>query len=245
MENKAKEIRNRVLKMLYESQKCHLGSCMSVVEIMVVLYNSVMKPEDIFILSKGHAVATWYAIFADRGIITEEELKTFGQSGGLPGHATKRTGIVASTGSLGHGLPIAVGMALANKKRRVFCLMGDGECQAGTTWESAMFAAQHKLENLTVIVDNNGLQGYGRTNDIVDFSNLHEKWAAFGWQSTSVNGHKCKDLAYIFNQLPLREDKPTCVIAETIKGKGVKVYEDKLESHYYNIDEEQYQKAIR
>jgi len=239
--NLATCIRKRVLKMLYESQSSHLGGNMSCVEILVALYYKIMKPGDHFILSKGHCVATLYAILADKGIISKELLDTYYQKDGLPGHATKMEGIEVSTGSLGHGLPIGIGMALADRSHKVYVLMSDGEMQCGTTWESALFASHHKLDNLIVIVDYNKWQAFGKTNEVLNLEPLAEKWISFGWNATDVDGHNVR---YLEANLAAFSAKPLILIAHTIKGKGVSFYEDKLESHYFNLDEKQYKKTI-
>ena len=238
-----KQIRRKVLKMLYESKSSHLGGNMSCVEILVALYYKIMKPGDHFILSKGHCIATLYAILADKGIIPKKLLDTYYQKDGLPGHATKMEGIEVSTGSLGHGLPIGIGMALADRNHKVYVLMSDGEMQAGTTWESALFASHHKLNNLVVIIDYNKWQAFGRINEVLNLEPLKEKWKMFGWVAVEVDGHSFRELDLGFN-IPQWE-KPLIIIAHTIKGKGVSFYEDKLESHYHSLTKEQYEKALK
>lgn len=239
--SKAKQTRRKVLEMLYKTQSSHLGGNMSCVEILVALYYNILKHSDHFILSKGHCVATLYAILADKGIIPKKLLETYYQKGGLLGHATRMKGIEVSTGSLGHGLPIGIGMALADRNHKVYVLMSDGEMQAGTTWESALFASHYKLDNLVVIVDYNKWQAFGKTNEVLNLEPLRNKWKAFNWNICEINGHDFKNLLDALNE---KRNKPHIIIAHTIKGKGVSDYEDKLESHYYNLNEEQYKKAI-
>ena len=228
--------------MLYETQSAHLGGNMSSVEILVALYYKIMKPEDHFILSKGHCVATLYAILADKGIISEELLNTYYQKGGLPGHATKMKGIEVSTGSLGHGLPIGIGVALADRNHKVYVLMSDGEMQCGTTYESLLFGAQHNLTNLIILIDNNHLQAFGFTRDVLNIEPLENKLEVFNWGSQRVNGHQPKKIIKAIDKIS--KNKPNAIICDTIKGKGVSFYENKLESHYYNLNEKQYKKAI-
>ena len=186
-----------------------------------------------------------------RGFFPKEELENYCKEGGkLFGHSTKNSvpGVEVSTGSLGHGLPMASGMALAakhdKKEYRVFCLMSDGECQEGTTWESAMFAAKHKLDNLVAIIDYNKLQAFGRTNEIMAIEPLKEKWETFGWRVIEIKGHDFSEMEKVFSKIPAEKNKPTSVIAHTIKGKGVSFMEDKLEWHYKNLSKEDYDKAL-
>lgn len=262
----AKQIRKDILKMHFLSKESHVGSALSCADIMAVLYSGILsvnpkKPldqnRDRFILSKGHAVAALYATLAEKKFFEKKLLDTFCQDGSqLPGHSTKQSvpGVEVSTGGLGHGLPMGIGMALAAKKDlplqagkknyRVFVLMSDGECNEGTTWESAMFADHHKLDNLTVIIDRNGQQGLGKTKEIIDTEPFKEKWTAFGWETREIDGHDFLQMEKAFQNIPLKKNKPTVIIANTIKGKGVSFMEDTVEWHYKNPNEEQYQAAL-
>lgn len=256
----SKEIRKKVLKMLYESQTAHLGSSLSCADILTVLYFGVLKIDpknpldegrDRFILSKGHAAAGLYATLAEKGFFGAEILDSYCKDGGkLAGHSTRQCvpGIEVSTGALGHGLPMACGVALAGKKDkkdyRVFVLMSDGECQEGATWEAALFANQHKLDNLIVIIDYNKLQAFGRIGEILEIEPFVQKWQSFGWFTKEIKGHDFSEIEKSLIEIPAEKGKPTVIIANTIKGKGISFMEDKLEWHYYNLTDELYKKAL-
>lgn len=252
------EIRRDILRMTYKSKSSHVGSCLSVVEILYVLYFKVMnidpdypklKERDKLILSKGHASAALYATLAERGYFSKDILdKFYVDNGILPGHLDMEAvpGVEASTGSLGHGLSLGIGMAIANKQTgnpgRIFVILGDGECNEGSVWEAAMLGAFLCLSNLTVIIDFNKLQGFGRINEIIDQTNLSERWKVFGWEVFEVDGHSLEDLE---NVLTIPVTKPKAIIAHTIKGKGVSFMEDKLEWHYKSPDDAQYAAGIK
>ena len=250
MKELAKKIRRRVVDLLYKHKAPHLGSCMSCIEILVALYFKVLESGDKFILSKGHAAAALYTVLAEKGIINWRQLydkyyqKEYGYWG-LAHHTVP--GVIFSTGSLGHGLPVACGMAFAikqdKKKDKVYCLMSDGEMDCGTTWESALFGAHHKLDNLVVIVDYNKLQAFGRTNEVLNLEPLVEKWKSFGWAVYELDGHNFNELLEVLGKIPIVEDKPHVLICHTIKGKGISFAEDKMEWHYYNLTPELYEKA--
>ena len=257
----SKEIRKKILKMMFEAQGTHIGSCLSCVEILTVLYFKILrispkKPwaedRDRFILSKGHAAAALYATLAQRGFAPEKILDSYCKDGGkLPGHSTRgcMPGVEVSTGSLGHGLPMGAGMALAGKRDgknyRVFILMSDGECDEGSNWEAALFASHHKLDNLTAIIDDNKLQAFGRTNEVLNLEPLAKKWEAFGWQVKEIDGHNFSQIEKVFSKIPFKKNKPSLVIAHTVKGKGVSFMENKLEWHYKNLTEELYKSALK
>jgi len=211
----------------------HIGSCLCVVEILAALYSSVLHakgpddPErDRFILSKGHAGLALYSALSLRGWLSESELDTFCGDDTLLGVHPEAAlkGVDFSTGSLGQGMSIAAGAALAARmqgsSRRVFCLISDGECNEGSVWEAAMFAAQYRLFNLHVIVDVNGQQALGRTREVIDTSNLSERWRAFGWRTTEVDGHSVPDLIDAL-ATPAANPAPHVVLARTTFGKGV------------------------
>jgi len=225
------------LKMLYESQTAHLGSCLSCIDILAVLYFRVLRKKDKFILSKGHAAASLYAVLVEKKKMPAQLLNDYCR-GGLEGHPSRNSkyGIEVSTGSLGHGLPMGIGMALAGK--RVFVLMSDGEMDCGTTWEAAKLASEHKLKNLTAIIDANGWQAFKRTN----LENLIDKWRAFGWEVEEIDGHNQQ---WIEGALRRKHNKPKVIIALTIKGKGIPSIEDKLESHYHNLTQKEYEESCR
>lgn len=244
--------------MTHCSNSSHVGSCLSACEILSVLYFQVLnidpknpaKPDrDKFILSKAHASAALYATLAERGFFPKQYLKKFYVDNGmLPGHLDMKAvpGVELSAGSLGHGLPIGIGMAIANKQAkspgRVFVLLGDGECNEGSVWEAAMLAATLKLDNITAIIDFNKLQGFGRTHEVINQTNMAERWKAFGWDAHEVDGHNTADLAQAFG---LPQSGPKVIIAHTIKGKGVSFMEDRLEWHYKSPNGEQCEAAIK
>jgi transketolase len=211
------------------------------------------KPDrDRFILSKGHACASFYSVLSQAGFFPEERLKRFYTNGGdLWGHASHPgvPGIEVSTGSLGHGLPMAQGMALSSKRDgspyRVFALMSDGECDEGTTWETALFASHHNLDNLTVIVDYNKIQSIGRTSEVMDLEPLKDKWESFGWATRSIDGHDPEILLDSLSTVPWEEGKPNCLIANTVKGKGVSFMEDTVLWHYRVPEGDEYEDAVQ
>ena len=234
--------------MMHTRNQCaHLGSSFSCVEILTVLFFSILRwptvetkyrPRDRFVLSKGHGASALYAVLARRGAIPREWLDTFQQDGGfLAGHPDrKRVPCVgASTGSLGHGLSLAVGQAwaLRSSRVRVFVLLSDGEMQEGSVWESAASAVRWRLSALTAIVDNNGWQGFSRTSRILDIQRVKKAFEALGWGTTELDGHDITALLRRLRKLPLRPGRPSLIIANTIKGKGLRDYEDRLEGHYH------------
>lgn len=257
----AKEIRKKILKMIFISQASHIGSALSCVEILVVLYFKVMKinpnnpsaeNRDRFILSKGHAASALYATLAQRGFFPQKILDTYCLNGGrLPGHVTKDCvpGVETSTGSLGHGLAVGAGMTLAgkfdNKKYRVFALMSDGECDEGSVWETTLFASHHKLDNLIAIIDYNKLQAFGKTRDVLNLEPLKEKWTSFGWQVKEIDGHNFTQIEKVLSKIPFKKNKPSLIIAHTIKGKGISFMENKLEWHYKSPSEKEYAFALK
>jgi transketolase len=248
LKEKVADLRRTIFKTICEGGGGHIPSCLSIVEILTVLYNKAMRVDpmnpqdpdrDRFILSKGHASVALYAVLADKGFITHEQLETYGHSptmlGGHP-DMYKVPGVEASTGALGHGFGFGVGMALAGKmdgkNYRVFTLLGDGECQEGSVWEAAMFAPQHNLDNLIAIIDYNKLQALDSLENIVSLEPLADKWTAFGWEVREVNGHDASDLLDVFQAVPFERDKPSLIIAHTTKGKGISFMEDVPIWHY-------------
>lgn len=257
----ARNVRKLAISVAFETKAHHVGAVLSCLDILTVLYFSVLNIDpknpkkderDWFILSKGHAALALYAVLTERGYYNRELLKKFGADGsGLGGHPDKNClpGIDVSTGSLGHGLPIGAGIAWLAKKEnrdnRVFVLLGDGECNEGSVWESVMFAGHHKLNNLVAIIDYNRLQAFGFTDEIIKMENFTEKWLSFGWSVKEVNGHSVEQLSKILCKLPFEPGKPNLIIANTVKGKGVSDLENKLESHYLSLNEEQFKRAIK
>ena len=256
----AKKIRIHSLQMTQLGKSSHIGSNLSIADILAVLYSSILnynsnnpksKNRDRFILSKGHAGAALYATLAECGFIPLEKLKTHCQNGSdLSGHISHKDipGVELSTGSLGHGLPVACGMALAAKinkeKHRVFALLSDGECDEGSNWEALLFAAHHKLENLTVIIDRNQLQSIYSTEDTLALEPLTDKWKSFGWDVIEINGHNHNELFQSFSNDNNSNTKPLCVIANTIKGKGVTFMENNTLWHYRSPQGEEFKLAM-
>jgi len=248
LDDRSKLLRRYVVDAMRGGGRGHLGSSMSMIEVLRVLYDSVLKfdaldPEladrDRFILSKGHGCLALYAILADKGFFPVSELESFclptSRLGGHPERG-KVPGVEASTGALGHGVPIGVGISLAmrlqKRKSRVFVLTGDGEINEGSNWEAAMAAAKHKLSNLTVLVDYNKLQSYGRTADVLDLEPLSDKFKSFGFITHEVDGHDISALKKIFKKLPFSKDAPSAIICHTIKGKGFPFAEGNPEWHH-------------
>lgn len=254
----AKEIRISAIEMVNSGKSSHIGSILSVTDILAVLYSSVLKfdptnpkmiDRDRVILSKGHAGAAIYATLAKMGYYSESSLKLHCKDGSkFAGHVSHDDipGIEVSTGSLGHGLSIAVGMAyyakLKKNRYKVFCILGDGEMNEGSNWEAISFATHHKLFNLYFVIDNNKLQGCGYTKDILSMDPLEDKLRAFGCNVKTIDGHSHKDLFQSLAQKNL--SKPKAIIANTIKGKGVSFMEDNLEWHYRTPLNEDFAKAI-
>jgi transketolase len=248
METIAREIRGRVVQMSHVKKTPHLGSSLSCVDIVVAAYWGALRIDpqnpwdpgrDRFILSKGHAATTLYAALARRGYYDESVLETYNQDGGhLAEHPCLRCvpGVEASTGSLGHGLPLALGMALAQRIRgphyRCFVLMSDGECEEGTVWEAALFAAAQQIDNVAVIIDYNKWQATGRSDEVMALSPLVDKWRAFGWSACELDGHNIADLLAALASLPDGSRKPRAIVAHTVKGKGVSFMEDDNNWHY-------------
>lgn len=221
LEAKSKQLRKTVLEMCIKAGTGHVSSCFSCVEILVALYYKYMKENDILIVSKGQSSPLVYAILADKGLIPEEELWKFAQKGGKLGvHLDHHiNGVTITAGSLGHGLGIACGMALADRERTIFVLMGDGECYEGSVWEAVMFAAKWKLNNIVVIIDNNKLM----VTDKVGLP-LPDMWGGFGWNAFPYDGHSfCLPLLY--------SAVPQALIAHTVKGKGISFMENNVSWH--------------
>lgn len=225
MENlqlKAKELRKKVLDLAVETNDAHLGGSFSEIELLLTLYNGVLKSEDKFILSKGHCPYPLYLILKENGL--NPDIKTHPD-------IDSKNGIYCTTGSLGHGLPIGIGMAFArkleNRAGHIYVLMGDGECEEGTTWESALIASKYNLNNLTLVVDRNNLQALEKI--VLPLGDLSEKFRAFGWNATNFDGHKFEDIFYAFNQR--NYNAPNVLVAQTVKGKGISFMENDPKWH--------------
>lgn len=250
MQELAKRARKRLLQMHYEAGVGHIGGNLSALDAMLVLHHQVMRSEDVFVLAKGHAAGALYITLWTQGKLSEEDLKTFHKDGThLAGHpaANWLSEIPFATGSLGHGLSDAAGMALGYKlqgsDRRVFCLTSDGEWQEGSNWEALIFAVQNKLTNLTILIDENHLQGFGATKDIGSEMPLSCKLNGFGVWIGKVNGHDHEAVRHA-----LQVQSLYCVrviLLNTVKGCGVPFMENKMEWHYLPLDSEHYQEALK
>lgn len=248
LDRRSRELRRLVVEALEGGGRGHIGPSMSIIEIIRVLYDHFLRfqpkqprweDRDRFILSKGHGCLSLYAILADKGFFSKDELRRFcREEAMLGGHPElgKVPGVEASTGALGHGLSIGVGMALASRMKgknfRVAVLTGDGELNEGSNWEAAACAAKHQLSNLTVFIDYNKLQCYGPSKDVLDLGSLAEKWRSFGFATIEVDGHDVEQLRAIVEKLPLETDQPTAVICHTVKGKGFPFAEHSPYWHY-------------
>ncbi|MBI4423378.1 MAG: transketolase [Elusimicrobia bacterium] len=257
----AKRLRVSAVRMVHRAKSAHIGGSLSMSDLLAALYGGLLRVDpsrpdwpdrDRFILSKGHACAALYSALAFRGFFPEEWLDTFYQDGGrLFGHATHTgvPGIEVSTGSLGHGLSLACGQALAAKRdertHRVVALLSDGECDEGSTWEAALFAPHHKLDNLVAIVDYNKIQSLGHVKEVLDLEPFGKKWEAFGWAVREIDGHDMGQITGALNSVPFQPGKPSCLVAHTVKGKGVSFMEDKLLWHYRIPTPENVEQAIR
>lgn len=256
----ARKLREHSVRMTHKAGASHVGSSLSMVELLVVLYTRILRVDprrpdwpdrDRFILSKGHGCAAYYAVLAETGFFPVEWLETFYADGSrLAGHATHTyvPGIEISTGSLGHGLSVATGMALAAKRDgkswRVFCLLSDGECDEGSTWEPILFAPQHRLDNLIAIVDYNKIQSLGTVKEVIDLDPLAAKWQTFGWSVREIDGHNLEQIEDALRQVPYENGRPSCLIAHTVKGKGVSFMENKLLWHYRIPQGDEYRAAL-
>jgi transketolase len=258
MRNNLQEIkRSCILTLLTLYKKAnagHIGSSLSCLDILIYLYFKQLNSTDKFVLSKGHAAASLYTVLAKAGRIKKELLDSFYLDGTFlaahPPCNREIKEIIFGTGSLGHGLSLSSGLALASKfthkKYNVYTILSDGDCDEGSTWEAALFASQHKLNNLIAIIDNNGLQGFGRTSDVLDLESLVDKWKSFNFEVyTAENGNDFSCLEKTFKQIDFNNEKPKCIIARTTKGNSVSYMENKLEWHYLPMSDEQYQQAMK
>lgn len=251
--------RKKILKYIVGANAGHTGGSLSCTDILNVLYNHVLNvspqnfsspDRDRYVQSKGHCVEALFVVLADQGFFPEEDLNTLCKyKSHYIGHPTKKVkGVEQNTGALGHGLPICVGTAIAakldNKDFRVFTLMGDGELPEGSNWEAALSASHYKLDNLCAIVDKNSLQITAPTADVMNTDPLDKKWEAFGWSVKIVNGNDIDELKAAFAALPYEKGKPSVIIANTTKGKGVSFMENELKWHHGVPNKEQYEQAM-
>ncbi len=249
LDSRSRALRKTIIQILAKSGRAHFGSAFSILEIVRVLYDDVLRYNttdvkwplrDRFLLSKGHGCLALYVVLADKGFFPTSELWKFCQPDGiLGGHPEhKIPGVEASTGSLGHGLSIGIGFALNAKHEkapyRTFVIIGDGESNEGSIWEAALCASKHRLNHLTVIIDYNKQQSYSTTHEVQELEPLVDKWKAFGFAVTEVDGHDVEALRNTFSRLPLDPEKPSAVICHTIKGKGIKFVEGNLKWHHKN-----------
>jgi transketolase len=256
---KSVNYRKSLLKYIKIADAGHTGGSLSCTDILNVLYNDVLnvspenfedKNRDRYIQSKGHSVESLYVVLADQGFFPEKDLETISKfQSKYVGHPTRKVnGIEFNTGALGHGLPLSAGIALAAKKDgltyKVFTLLGDGELAEGSNWEAAMMAAHYKLDNLVAILDHNGLQISGRTPEVCSPYPIDEKFRAFGWSVISVDGNNISHLREVFGKIPVESGKPTLVIANTVKGKGVSYMEDIAKWHHGVPSDELYRLAM-
>nr|WP_302937586.1 transketolase [Megamonas funiformis] len=254
----AKKIRQHAIVMTHRSHASHIGAILSVTDIVAVLYNDILnitpdnihdKNRDRCILSKGHAGVSIYAALAEKGFFERKMLDNYYQNGStLSGHVShKNKGVEVSTGSLGHGLGIGCGMAYAGKLDNLtyntYVILGDGECEEGSIWEAVLFASQYKLNNLIAIVDCNKQQAMGFCKDISKIYPIKQKWEAFGWNVQEIDGNNHEELKHALNNL--NREKPNCILANTIKGKGVSFMENQLLWHYRDPQGEFYEKAMK
>ena len=250
----AARLRAHAVRMTNRAKASHVGSCLSMADILAVLYGAAMRTDparpdwaerDRLVVSKGHAAAIVYAALAEQGFFPVAELETYAANGSrLAGHVTKTVpGVEFSTGSLGHGLPVAAGMALAAKRAgadwRAFCILSDGELDEGSNWEAIQFAQHARLDQLVAIVDYNKIQSFGSVAEVSELHPLADKFRAFNWGVHEIDGHDHDALFAALTAAPVLPTRPTVVIAHTVKGKGVSFMEDKLAWHYKNPDDDQ------
>jgi transketolase len=259
-QKKAKILRLRILKMAHQSRAGHVGCCLSMIDALTYLYffelnvdprNKDWKDRDYFILSKAHAAMGLYAVLAEKGFFDAALLNGYhAEDGTLPSHLDRSNtpGVEVSAGSLGHGLPLALGIAhglkLRGKANRVFTLMGDGETQEGSVWEAAMLAPKLGLGNLIAIIDFNNLQGYGRPTELVHFEPVDKKWETFGWRTVTADGHDFEKMRKAFRFADECEG-PCVVILHTVKGKGISFMEDELKWHYFIMTDDRLERALK
>ena len=261
LKKRAREVRIEIIKMIYKAQSGHPGGSLSAADIVTALYFGILnidvnRPQwegrDRFILSKGHASPVWYACLAKKGFFPEEELSKLRKIGGiLQGHPDmkKVPGLDMTTGSLGQGLSAGVGMALGAKAKGLkfltYVMLGDGEINEGQVWEAAMSANKFKLNNLIAILDYNNLQLDGRCSEVMPLEPLADKWRSFGWDVKEIDGHNMCEILNVFCDLKKHQEKPTIVIAHTVKGKGVSYMENQVDWHGKAPNKEQFKQALK
>lgn len=261
LNNIAVDVRRDIVTISSNANIYHIASALSPVELLVVLYFHVMRLDpkrprwpgrDRCILSKGHGGAALFSVLHRRGFFSRKKLETFCKDGStLPTHPMLQSapGVEATTGSLGHGLPLGLGMAMAlrreKRKNRVFIILSDGECDEGSIWESALYAGYHALDNLIVFIDYNKIQSFGRTAEVLDLEPLADKFRAFRWDVVEIDGHDISAVAHAVDNAQKRAPKPHCIIAHTVKGRGISYMEDQLEWHYRSPQGKLLDQALR
>lgn len=256
----SRKIRAHALRMVHKAKASHIGSSLSIADLLSVLYGNFLKIDpnnpsspdrDRYIQSKGHAAAILYSVLAETGFFPVQWLDTYCQNGTLlSGHVTQHgvPGVELSTGSLGHGLPVGCGMAIAGKRDnrpfKVCVMLSDGELNEGSNWEAILFAPQHQLDNLIAIVDYNKIQSFGRVSEVLELEPLANKWRDFRWAVREIDGHNHEEIQAALNSVPFETGKPSCIIAHTVKGKGVSFMEDQLAWHYKSPSLEQLDAAL-
>jgi len=242
--------RKRLLTLHHEANSGHIGSCLSCIDVLTVLYNEILKEEDYCILSKGHAAAALYTAQWTAGLLSNDDLATFAQDGTILGMHPPTCGlsnVPFGTGSLGHGPSLSSGLALGRKlqnaRGHVYCVTSDGEWQEGSCWEALIFMVHNKLDNLTIMVDVNGLQAFGTTKEVASMDSMEERFRSFGADVNTCNGHDPVKMMQTLSA-PSTQDVPRVILLETCKGKGLPFFEDRLESHYLPLTEDQYAEAM-
>ena len=248
-----RDCQKKILSLYKKANAGHIASSLSCLDLLIYIFFRKLQKEDKFILSKGHAALALYVVLSKAGFFPESELDTYYHEGTLlaahPPCSGKLNGVIFGTGSLGHGLSLSTGMAFSNKYTgrnfTTYCIVSDGDCNEGSTWEAALFAGQHKLNNLVVVMDNNRLQGFGKSEEVINLEPLKEKWQSFNFDvAIAEDGNDFRSIDAAFNSLGPHSDKPKIIIARTVKGSGVSYMENKMEWHYLPMSDEQYQIAI-
>lgn len=255
----ARRLRAHALRMTHDARSSHIGTCLSMADILAVLYDGVLRVDpaqprspdrDRLVVSKGHGAAIVYAALAERGFFPVSDLSEYCRHGSpLTGHINHHVpGVDVSTGSLGHGLPIACGLALGAKRSgadwRTFVILSDGELDEGTNWEGALFAQHHRLDNLTAIVDYNRIQSFGRVEEVMELEPLADKWRAFNWNVVEADGHDHDQLHQALERVPFAAGRPTLILAHTTKGSGVPFMENDLLWHYRSPSDDELAAAL-
>ncbi len=255
-------LRRKIIETSHGAKIPHLGSCLSCLDILVYLYWRELKIDpfdpnnesrDKFVLSKGHGAPALFQVLAEKKFFSKKDLDEFGKNGSLfhehPPKPGLINGIEAATGSLGHGMPMALGMALASRikgiRNRCYALLSDGECNEGSIWESAMLAASQKVESLTIIVDYNKWQATGKSNEIFKLEPLIDKWESFGWHVNEIDGHNFNEISEAFRDAKSNNIKPSAIVAHTIKGKGISFMEDDNNWHYRTPNDKELENALK